>query len=119
MGLKKCMTFTVNRNLVFIDSMQFMNSSLDELIKILSDNDFKYLSLEFAGELLELIKQKDVYPHEYLNSFKRFFDDKLLDKREFYSLLRGKCISENDYLHAVNVWNAFEMKAIGDIMIFI
>ena len=29
MGLEKCMAFTINRNLVFIDSMQFINSSLD------------------------------------------------------------------------------------------
>ena len=27
--LKKCMAFAINRNLVFIDIMQFMNSSLD------------------------------------------------------------------------------------------
>ena len=28
-GLEKCMAFTINKNLVFIDSIQFMNSSLD------------------------------------------------------------------------------------------
>ena len=36
-GLEKYMVFTINKNLVFIDSMQFMNSSLDELVKNLSD----------------------------------------------------------------------------------
>ena len=41
-GLEKCMAFTINKNLVFIDSMQFMNSSLDSLVKNLSDNGFKY-----------------------------------------------------------------------------
>ena len=56
--LEKYMVFTINKNLVFIDSMQFMNSSLDSLVKKLSDNDFKYLSEEFSGELLELIKEK-------------------------------------------------------------
>ena len=43
-GLEKYMTFTINKNLAFIDSMQFLNSSLDTLVKHLSDNDFKYLS---------------------------------------------------------------------------
>ena len=38
------MAFTVNTNLVFIDSMQLMNSSLDSLVKDLSDNDYKYFS---------------------------------------------------------------------------
>ena len=35
--------FTINKNLVFSDSLQFMNSSLDALVEHLSDNDFKFL----------------------------------------------------------------------------
>ena len=46
--------------MVFIDSMQFMNSSLDSLVKNLSDNDFEYLSEEFSGKFLELVKQRCV-----------------------------------------------------------
>ena len=42
------MTFTLNNNIVFIDSMWLMNSSLDKLAKNLSDEDFKYLSEEFC-----------------------------------------------------------------------
>ena len=41
-GLEKYMAFTINKNLVFIDSMQFTNSSLDALVKNFSDNGFKY-----------------------------------------------------------------------------
>ena len=47
-GLEKYMAFTVNKNLVFIDSIQFMNSSLDKLVKNLNDKDFKYLNEEFS-----------------------------------------------------------------------
>ena len=36
-GLQKYMAFFLNKNLVFIDSMQYMNSSLDKLVKNLSD----------------------------------------------------------------------------------
>ena len=43
---------------MFIDSMQFMNSSLYKLVKNLSDEDFKYLIEEFGSENLELLKQK-------------------------------------------------------------
>ena len=43
-GFQKFMVFTINNNLVFIDSMQCTNSSLNKLIKNLWDNDFKYLS---------------------------------------------------------------------------
>ena len=50
------MVFTINKNLVFIDSMQSMNSSLDSLVKNLPDNDFKYLSEEIDVSFLVLQK---------------------------------------------------------------
>ena len=56
------MAFFLNKILVFIDSMQFMNSSLDKLNINLSDEDFKYLVEEFSSENLELFKQKGDYP---------------------------------------------------------
>ena len=102
------MAFTINNDLVVIDSMQFMNSILDSLIKDLSDNDFKYLLQEFSGDLLELIRQKGVYPYKYMDSFKKFSENKLPDRCEFYSSLKNESISEKDYLHAINVWNVFK-----------
>ena len=38
------MVFILNKNLFVIDSLQFMNSSLEKLVKNSSDNDFKYLT---------------------------------------------------------------------------
>ena len=75
------MAFILNKNLVFIDSMQFMNSSLEKLVKNLLDNDFKYLTEEFGSKNVELLKHKGAYPYEYMNSFKRFNGKKLLDKK--------------------------------------
>ena len=112
--LEKYMALTINKNLVFVDSIQFMNSSLDALVKNLSDNDFKYLSKEFSSDLLELVKQKGVYPYDYMNSFKKFFEDKLLDRRKFFTSLKNECISEKDYSHAIDVWNMFKMNTMGD-----
>ena len=60
--------------------MQFMNSSLDKLVKNLSDEDFKYLVEEFGSENLEILKQKVAYPYEYMNNFERFNEEKLLAK---------------------------------------
>ena len=60
-GLEKYMAFTINGNIVFIDSMQFMKSSLNSLVKNLIDEDFKYLSEKFSGEFLKLVKEKSVY----------------------------------------------------------
>ena len=74
-GLEKYMAFTIIKNLVFIDNMQYMNSSLNKLIKNLNDKDFKYLSEKFSDEQLKLVKEKGIYPYEYMNNFKRFNED--------------------------------------------
>ena len=113
-GLEAHMAFTVNKNLVFIDSKQFMNSSLDSLVKNLSDNNFKYLSEKFNGELLELVKEKGVYPYKYIGSFEKFSENKLPDKFNFFSSLKDECISEKDYERANNIWNAFKMNSMCD-----
>ena len=76
--------------------MQFMNPSLEKLVKNLSDNDFKYLTQEFGSKILELLKQKDAYPYEYMNSFKKFSKKKLPTKRCFYDSLKDRHISDKD-----------------------
>ena len=48
----------LNKNLVFIHSMQFMNSSLEKLVENVTDDDFKYLTEEFGSKNLDLLKQK-------------------------------------------------------------
>ena len=78
------------------------------------DKDFGYLSEEFSGELLKLVKEKGVYPYEYMDSFKRFDENKLPDKSNFFSSLKGKCISKEEYDKAINIWNVFKKKALGE-----
>ena len=89
------MSFSLNKNLAFIDSMQFMKSSLEKLVKNLTDNDFKYLTKEFGSKNLELLKQKGAYPYEYMNSFKRFSEEKLPDKECFYSPVKDGTTDDN------------------------
>ena len=87
--LEKYMAFTINKNLIFIDSMQFINSSLDVLVKNLSDNDFKHLSQEVSGDLSKSVKQNT-------NGFNFFFffTKQLPNRSKFYSSLRNKCINK-------------------------
>ena len=94
-GLEEYMAFFLGKNLVFIDSMQFMNSSLDKLVKNLSDEDFKYLVKEFDFDNLKILKQKGAYPYEYMNSFKRFNEEKLCARKYFFSSTRKGKIDED------------------------
>ena len=84
MGLKNPCHFFLNKNLVFIDSMQFINSSIDKLVKNLSDEDFKYLVEEFDSKNLRILKQKGAYPYEYMNTFERFKEKKLPSRKYFF-----------------------------------
>ena len=88
-GLEKYMSFTLN-NIVFIDSMLFMKSSPDKLVKNLGSEDFKYLSEVFSGEKLKLVKEKGIYPYEYFNSFKKFKESKLPDTDYFLNSLKHR-----------------------------
>ena len=56
-GLEKYMSFSINSKLSFIDSFQFLSSSLDSLVKILGKYDFKYLSQEFDNNVLDIVKK--------------------------------------------------------------
>ena len=124
-GLEKYMAFFLGKNIVFIDSMQFMNSSLDKLVKNLSDEDFKYLVEEFGFDNLKILKQKGAYPYEYMNSFKRFDEEKLPARKYFFSSTKkGKTdndvkisdghVSIKDYLMCEKIWEKFDMKNMGD-----
>ena len=46
-GLEKYMRFTISNKFSFVDSFQFLSSSLDGLFINLNQDDFKYLSQEF------------------------------------------------------------------------
>ena len=83
-----------------------MNSSLDKLVKNMSDEDFKYLVEEFGSENLELLKQKGDYPYEYMNSFERFNEEKLPAKKYFYSSIKDRKIGDDGKIsesHSVKV----------------
>ena len=69
---EKYMAFTINKNFFFVESKQFMSSSFEKLVKRLPHGNFKHLTQECGSESLKLLKHKNVYPYEYLDSFERF-----------------------------------------------
>ena len=91
-----------------------MNCSLYSSVKNLSDNDFKYLSEEFSGDFLKLVKQKGLYPYKYIDSFQNFSENKLPDRFKFFSSLKDECFHKKGYLKANNIWNVFKMNTIDD-----
>ena len=66
-NIQKYMSFRVGKQLVFIDSMQFMSSSLDSLVGNLNKDRFLRMQGEWQGKELDMLLKKGVYPYEYMN----------------------------------------------------
>ena len=115
LNAEKYMAFYVGEHLSFIDSFQFMNSSLDKLAGNLSEDDFIYTKKYFTDPVqFNLMKRKGVFPYDYMDSFSKFNDTELPEREEFFSLLTDNNISEDDYRHAQNVWNTFNLQNMGE-----
>ena len=104
----------LGKHLVFLDSFQFMASSLERLAANLPTGAFKYTSQVFQDEKLALMKQKGVYPYDYIESFQKFNHKQLPPKEEFYSILTDEGISDVQYQHGQNVCNTFNMRTMGE-----
>ena len=85
----------------------------------------KILDMEFGSKNLELLKQKGASPYEYMDSFKRFSEEKILDKKGFYSSVKDGTtnddgeniaghIRDEDYLRCNKYWNELNTKNMGD-----
>ena len=113
-NMEQYMAFRLGNHLVFLDSFQFMSSSLDNLVKNLPDEAFKYTQQEFKKEQFNLMKQKGVYPYDHMDSFQKFEKTELPTKEQFYSILNNESISDEQYKHAQNVWNTFKLQSMGE-----
>ena len=60
-----------------------------------------------------LLLRKGVYPYEYMDSWERFNETSLPDKKYFYSELNLEDITYKDYLHAQEVFEEL-CTGIGD-----
>ena len=85
--------------------MQFMNSSLNKLVKNLSDEDFKYLAEEFGSEK---------FNEEKLPARKHFFSSTKKGKIDNDGKISDGHVSIKDYLACEKIWNKFKMKNMGD-----
>ena len=113
-NMEKYMAFMIGNHLTFIDSFQFMSSSLDKLVNNLPDESFKYPKETFKNELFQLTKQKGVYPYDHMDSFDKFNETELPKQEDFYSILNNENITDDQYNHAQDEWNKFNLKTMGE-----
>ena len=113
-NMEKYMAFMLGNHLTFIDSFQFMSSSLDKLVSNLPAEALKYTNKRFQKEKFNLMTRKGIYPYDYMDSFEKFNKTELPTKEEFYSILNNEHITDEDYSHAQKVWNTFQLQTMGE-----
>ena len=113
-NMEKYMVFMLGNHLTFIDSFQFMSSSLDKLASNLPKDDLIYTSKAFKGKRLDLLSKKSVYPYDFMDSFEKFNNRELPTKDQFYSILNDEHIKDDEYIHAKEVWDTFYIKTMGE-----
>ena len=58
--------------------------------------------------------RKGFYPYEYMDSWERFHETSLPNKKEFYSSLNMEKIDDIDYRHGNNMFKSFKLENLGD-----
>ena len=110
---EKYMAIYLGKHLAFIDSFQFMSSSLANLAKNLPNEKYIYTSETSQGERFALMKAKGVYPYDYMDVEEKFAEKRLPKREDFYSILTDEDISEKEYGHAQKVWDTLRIENMG------
>ena len=106
-------TISLNFESRFIDSFKFLQTSLANLVANLQPEDF-INTKEIFKDNTNLLTKKGVYPYDYVSSLSKFDETQLPPQKEFYSKLNDENISDEEYQHALNVWDTFNCKNIRD-----
>ena len=119
----------INFEIRFLDSFKFLQTSLANLVVNLRPEDFHitnhvirsvYRGVTSRGVTggetprPHLLTRKGVYPYDYVSSLEKLSETSLPPKEAFYSQLYDTGISDEDYQHAINVWNTFDCKTLRD-----
>ena len=118
--IEKYLSFNID-NIVFLDSFQFISTSLDKLVEGLNKANnsslFKSFNKELpniSDELNNLLRQKGVFPYDYYNNKNKLNETKLPSRKEFYNTLNDEECKKEDYERALKVFELSGCKTFGD-----
>ena len=97
-------------------SLYFLNGSLDNLVKDSGENGFYYQSQELEANILDIVKEKKLFPFTIgiaLKNPRKIY----LPRMDFIILeLIVQWIDlDKNYEHFLDVWKALEMKILKDL----
>ncbi|KAJ8910527.1 hypothetical protein NQ315_013489 [Exocentrus adspersus] len=111
----------ISHNMAGYDSHMFIRELFSDKsnVDVLAQSKEKYIS--FTKHLhvgnyrkFELMRQKGVFPYNFVDSLDKLDYDRLPSKREFFDKLNDEAISELDYRRAHKVWDLFNCQCLGE-----
>ena len=115
-GMEKYMAFMLGKNLVFIDSFQFMSSSSERLVSNLPNEAFKHTREEVGVVKTMVMKRKGIYPYDFMDCFEKFNRVEHPTREEFYSILTDGHVKDEDYENPKDVWSIFGIENMGEYL---
>ncbi|CAB3977411.1 Hypothetical predicted protein [Paramuricea clavata] len=88
-----------------------------ETVQKTSVHELQCISDRFVDDLVakrDLLKQKGVYPYEYMDDHEKLDMSRLPPKRFFYNGLKMEDVTDEEYERAKKVWKTFGMKSMLD-----
>ncbi|GBN91024.1 hypothetical protein AVEN_195498-1, partial [Araneus ventricosus] len=99
-------------SLRFIDSLQFLNASLEKLVQNLQNHQL-HLSNTFFKTKVEFMRRKGCYPYDYFDSFSKFTETSLPPQSAFFNSFTNEPVSDDDYQYAQRIWNIFSLQTLA------
>ena len=99
----------------FLDSFQFLSSSLDTLASNLDADQCREVRKFFPDDLqFSYVRQKGVMPYCYMDDMSKLDETALPCRCKFYDHLRQQSILPEDYRRACQVWGVFKCSTLGE-----
>ncbi|XP_063235651.1 uncharacterized protein LOC134538341 [Bacillus rossius redtenbacheri] len=99
----------------FIDSLNFLNSSLETLAGNLTPDKLKVTRLMFPDDAqFQLATRKGVFPYDFVKSSEQLQTASLPPKEAFHNVMSGTDMSDLDYTHAQKAWDVFHCATLKE-----
>jgi hypothetical protein len=110
-------------NFRFIDSLSFLNASLDELMQDLVKDEkhpFKILDqtnlYPQGSKLKKLLLRKGIFCYDYCTSIESLSIKKIPEQKHFYNKLKEQDVSLKDWEHANTVFKDFKCENLKEYL---
>ncbi|GFT79782.1 uncharacterized protein NPIL_673121 [Nephila pilipes] len=115
---EKCISFSKKISnkfsIRFLDFCRFMPSSLEKLATNLKSDQFRIIKSFISEDKVSLLMRKGCFPYDYVSSPERLSETCLPPKQEFFNRLNNEELTDDDYQHAVRVWDVFNIRTLGE-----